>query len=178
LPCDVQELVRGAVCLALYPFSTSFPVERVERDAGDRLLAQLENVPTIEDLEARIAVGDPPSELVALFKLRRVLVLHKGTNRNVEDVAVARINSVTDAKRAREKWWRRMQDGTHLTQLLIGSEAWHGTNGREAYVDATHIALIPKTTMLRRTGLLNDDEMRAVSARLMNVLEIDPTATI
>lgn len=145
------------------------------RDAGDQLLAQLESFETIEELEAQIAVGALPSELVAKFKLRRVLVLHDGTASAIEDVAVARINSVTPEKQAREKWYRRMQAGSHRTQLLIGNEQRHGTNEQEAYVDVGHVALIPKTTVLRRTGALDDEEMREVSARLVAALEIDTT---
>lgn len=100
-------------------------------------------------------------------------MLHDGTKPNIQDVAVARINSVTDAKRERERWYRRLVGGTHPTQFLIGAEQRHGTNGREAYVDATNVAMIPKSTVLRRTGVLSDEELRAVSARLVTVLEID-----
>lgn len=160
--------------MALYPFTTSFPLERVVRDAEDELLAQLERFDTIEELQAEIKAGDQPSELVARFKLRRVLVLHDGTRRSIQDVAVARVTSITAERRAaHEKWYRRLDAGTHATQLLIGRDARHGTNEREAYVDALGIALIPKATILRRTGTLDLDEMREVSDRLVTALEID-----
>jgi hypothetical protein len=174
LPCDPSELERGAVCLALYPFSTSFPLERIARDAADELLAQLERFETIEELESIIKAGDAPSELVARFKLRRVVVLHDGTQSGIADVAVARVVSVRDERQqTHPKWYSRLQNGAHPTQLLIGQEERHGTSGREAYVDGLYIALIPKATILRRVGKLDEDEMSELSKRLVTAFEID-----
>jgi hypothetical protein len=173
LPCDVSDLERGAVCLALYPYTTSFPLEKVVRAAEGELLTQIERISAIEDLESTIAPGDAPSEIVARFKLRRVLVLHDGTRAGIQDVAVARVNSVTPEKQARERWWARVSNGTHPLHLLIGAEARHGTNGKPAYVDATSIGFIPKSTVLRRVGMLDASEMGDVSRRIITALELD-----
>ena len=149
-------------------------MERVARDAETELLAQLERFATVDELEAQIRAGDPPPELVTTFKLRRVLVLQDGTKSSIQDVAVARINSITSEKATvRERWYQRLQAGTHPTQLLIGQESRHGLAGREGYVDTTSVRFIPKGTIVRRTGTLDLDEMREVSARLVRSLEID-----
>jgi hypothetical protein len=161
------------LCLALYPFTTSFPAEHVVRDAENALLAQIETVDDIDALQASISAGGPPSELVARFKLRRVLVLHDGTNAGIQDLAVARVNSITPEKQAKERWYRRVSEGTHATALLIGHDERHGSNGREQYVDLTSIAVVPKNTILRRVGALNADEMKAVATRIKNALELD-----
>jgi hypothetical protein len=44
--------------LALYAYTTSFPVDVVLRDAEDDLLTQLESVSSIDELEARIKPKD------------------------------------------------------------------------------------------------------------------------
>jgi hypothetical protein len=149
-------------------------MERVVRDAEDELLAGLEKYDSIDEIEAVIKAGDPPPEIVVTFKLRRVLVLHDGTNRSIQDVAVARVNSIDETRRDRHpKWYRRLEDGVHPMQYLIGGDERHGTNGVEAYVDATSVASIRKATILRRAGQLNEDEMRAISGRVITALEID-----
>lgn len=150
----------------------------VVRDAEKLLLAQIESYASIDELETEIKAGSAPTELVAKFKLRRVLVLHDGTQPGFQDVAVARITSVTPEKQARERWYRRLREGSHNSALLIGSESRHGTFGHEAYVDATSVAWIPKQSVLKRLGHLDEGEMREVSRRLVKVLEIDPDALV
>jgi hypothetical protein len=103
-----------------------------------------------------------------------VVVLHDGTEPSIQDVAVARVGSIAEDRKAKHpRWYKRLQEGTHPTQLLIGSEPRHGTNGREAVVDGLHLALIPKATILRRTGILDDEEMRELSSRVITAFELD-----
>lgn len=174
MTCDVSQLERGAICLALYPYTLGFPVEKVLREAEDQLLAKLRDVPAIEQLEATIRAKDPPAELLARFKLRRVLILQDGRASNIQDVVVARINSVTEEKRrSRKGWYSRLEEGTHKTAFLIGRDERHGSAGIEEYVDCTSVMSIQKNTVLRRVGLLDRMEMRAVSERLINALQIE-----
>lgn len=172
MSCPVADLTRGAVCLALYPYTSGFPLERLVRDAGDELKAQLETANSIEDIQAAVKPGDAP-EIVVTAKLRRVLLLQTGTSAARQDIAVARINSISDKKRAQTNWYLKLQNGIHVSNLLIGGEERHGTAGVEAYVDGLSISTIRKATILKRVGQLDDEEMRHVSERLIRTLELD-----
>jgi hypothetical protein len=173
LPCDVSQLERGAICLALYPYTLGFPAEQVVREAEDELLASLHDVHDIDQLEATIRPKDPPAELLARFRLRRVLILHDGTKTTIQDVAVARINSVTAEKKSRARWYSRLASDNHPTAFLIGMTESHGSNRVEGYVDCTSVMVIRKNTVLRRVGTLDSTEMIQVSRRLVTALEID-----
>jgi len=173
LPASLEELERGAVCLALYPFTFGFPLDVAARDAEDELLATFERVADIDEIEKTLAAGDVP-ETVTKVKLRRVLLLQGGTSANRREVMVARVTSVKDEQKTSKKgWYSRLSAGTHAAHLLIGGEQRHGTNLREAYVSLLNVAPISKTAILRRTGLLNEAEMREVSDRLITALEVD-----
>lgn len=142
------------------------------------LLAQLERAADVEAVASAIRPGEPPPEIVVQVKLRRVLLLQDGTHAGIHDVGVARINSVTERKRERERWYERITGGVHPTQLLIGHEEHHGTRGVEAYVDLMSISTINKGTILRREGQLTEDEMREVSDRVITALELDVSAYV
>lgn len=173
MSCDFSLLERGAVCLALYPYTTGFPLDRVTRDVEDDLVAQLERHDSIESIATQIEPGSKPPEVVATMKLRRVLLLQTGTSPSLQDVLVARIDSVSDKKRGRANWYAKLKSNIHTAHYLLGSEEAHGTNGKEAYVDAMNVTRIKKATILRRTGLLTDEEMRDVTERLVRTLELD-----
>ncbi len=175
MSCPIAELERGAVCVALYPYTTGPPLERVIRDAEDELRAQLERATTIEEVAARLNAGDTP-EIVVTAKLRRILLLQSGTNAGREDITVARVNSINEKKRAQKNWYLKLQSGIHVTHFMIGGEERHGTNGVEAYVDCLNISTIRKATILKRVGFLNDDEMRQITERLVRTLELDLSA--
>jgi hypothetical protein len=175
LPCNISDLSRGAVCLALYPFVLSFPVERVAREAEDRLLAHLKRFDTIDDLQIEIPAGDPGQELVASFKLRPILVLHDGTDAGIPDVAVAKVTSIkADRVENHPKWYKRVQEGRHDTQYMLERGALTlADSDLGSYVDAKSVAVVRKTTILRRVGKLDRDQMVEVSNRLIKALEID-----
>jgi hypothetical protein len=173
VPCDVSLLERGAVCLALYPYTTGFPLERVLREVEGDVLARLERHESIDSIVATIAPEGQPPEVVVTMKLRRVLLLQEGTERSRHDVLVARVDSLTEQKRAKENWYKKLASGIHPAHYLIGARQEHGTGGKEAYVDALNVSPIRKAAILRRTGKLEEDEMRAVSERLMRTLELD-----
>ncbi len=173
----LRQIVRGAVCLAFYPFTQGFPLERIVRLEGE-LLAQLDRHESIESVAAGIRPSDPPTEIVAQVKLRRVLVLQSGSDPARQDVMVARINSITDKHRARPGWYGRLERGEHPIFLRIGHEERHGTNGQEAYVNLLSIAPVRKETLLRRTGYLDREEMRMVSERVVTALELDISSLI
>lgn len=140
-------------------------------------MANLRDVQDIEQLEATIRPKDPPAELLGRFKLRRVLILHDGTNASIQDVAVARINSVTPEKKSRARWYSKLDSGSHPTAFLIGRDEAHGSNHVEGYVDCTSVMVIQKNTVLRRVGVLDATEMAEVSQRLITSLEIDVPST-
>lgn len=172
MPAPLEHLERGAVCLALYPFTVGFPLEAVRRESEDELLAQLERYDDIEQIERTIRPGDTP-EVVVTLKLRRVLILQNGTDSRLQDVLAARITSVSDTMRQRTGFHGRLTAGRHPTALLLGHERRHGTGGREAYVNLLNVSPIAKNAILRRVGTLDADELRAVTDRLVTTLELD-----
>jgi mRNA-degrading endonuclease toxin of MazEF toxin-antitoxin module len=167
-------LERGAVCVALYPFTFGFPLESVVRSAEDDLSAGLERFEDIDQIEKTIAAGAGSApEVVTKLKLRRVLLLQTGTDPRQHDILVARITSITETMRARLRFYGRLSAGQHPTSLLIGSQTRHGTGGREAFVNLINISPVGKNAILRRVGFLSEDEMRAVADRLITSLELD-----
>lgn len=167
-PAEVLE--RGAVCLALYPFALGFPLQEVVDATGEELLARVEQHPDIDSIEKTIEAGAAP-KVVTQVKLRRVLLLQTGTNPNRQDIMVARISHVSPALRDRAKWYERLRTGRHPTAYLLD----HRRQGvsQEAYLNVLTVTSISKSAILRRTGSLNEAEMREISERLVTALEID-----
>jgi hypothetical protein len=155
----------------MYPFTPGMPVERVIRLAADAA-AQLELHDDIESLAAGIVPSAPPTELVVQFKLRRVLLLQSANARRPQ-VTVARVSSITPARRARAGWYERLVQRRHPAHYLIGDQRRHGTAGMEAFVDLLSVAPIRTEMILRRTGYLTTAEMRDISDRLVKTLELD-----
>ena len=155
MPAPVEDLDRGTVCLALYPFTFGFPLETIQRDAEDELVAALERFDDIAQIEKTIASGSVP-EVVTKLKLRRVLLLQTGTDPRQHDVLVARITSVTETMRARRQFYERLAGGRHPTSLLLGAESRHGTSGREAFVNLINVSPVAKNAILRRVGFLTE----------------------
>jgi hypothetical protein len=122
---------------------------------------------------AQIAPGDKATEVVATIKLRRVLLLQNGMSPERQDIAVARINSITEKKKAKAVWYAKLQSGIHPAHRIIGDPPEHGTNGKEAYVDLLSVTTIRESAILRRAGCLSEDEMRDISERLLRTLELD-----
>jgi mRNA-degrading endonuclease toxin of MazEF toxin-antitoxin module len=172
MPAPLEDLERGAVCLALFPFTFGFPLDRVQRDAEDELLAAVERYDDIEQIEQTISAGDEP-DVIPKLKLRRVLVLQTGTDGRLQDVMVARVTSVKDSMRAKRGFYGRLVAGRHPTAVLLGHRREHGTRSREAYVNLINVAPIAKNAILRRVGRLDDEEMRQVTDRLLTSLELD-----
>jgi mRNA-degrading endonuclease toxin of MazEF toxin-antitoxin module len=172
MPTRLEDLERGAVCLALYPFTFGFPLDRVQRDAEDELLAAVERYEDIEHIEKTITAGDEP-EVITKLKLRRVLLLQTGTEGRLQEVMVARVTSVKDSMRAKRGFYGRLVAGRHPTALLLGHREEHGTQTQEAYVNLINVAPIAKNAILRRVGRLDDEEMREVTDRLLTSLELD-----
>jgi mRNA-degrading endonuclease toxin of MazEF toxin-antitoxin module len=172
MPAPLESLDRGAVCLALYPFTFGFPLETIQRAAEDELVGALERFEDIDQIEKTITAGSVP-EVVTKLKLRRVLLLQTGTDPRQHDVLVARITSVTEQMRARRQFYERLAAGRHPTSLLLGAESRHGTGGREAFVNLINVSPVAKNAMLRRVGFLTEDEMRDVTDRLIISLELD-----
>jgi mRNA-degrading endonuclease toxin of MazEF toxin-antitoxin module len=172
VPAPLEDLERGAVCLALYPFTFGFPLDAVQRSAEDELIAALERYVEIEEIEKTLAPGSAP-EVAVKLKLRRVLLLQTGTDPRQHDVVVARITSLTDTMRSRRQFYARLTAGQHPTSLLLGSADHHGTGGKEAFVNLINVSPVAKNAILRRVGFLTQEEMREVADRLITSLELD-----
>ena len=168
------EMERGAVCLALFPFTQGFPLEVVIKAVESDLLAQLDEHESVDAASQVIEPGDPRPEVVSQVKLRRVLLLQDGTDSRAEDIIVASIRSIDERRKAqRRQWYARLTAGQHPAQLLLGAERRHGTGGQEAFVNLLDLRPIRKAALLRRTGRLNESEMRDVSERIVRTLELD-----
>ncbi|HEY7693122.1 MAG TPA: type II toxin-antitoxin system PemK/MazF family toxin [Gaiellaceae bacterium] len=161
---------RGAICLALYPFTPGLPLDLVLREAeakGD-LNAKIESYDSIEAV-ARIT----RRELVVEFKLRPVLLLQGGTSERRPDMLVATINSITDEHRSgRENWVKKLENNIHPIMVMVGHEVHHGLK-RVSYTNLSTVQPVNKQAILRKLGQLTDDEMAEVSERLIRALEID-----
>lgn len=164
-------LPRGSVCLALYPFVPGLPLRQV-RERLDAAGPEVARHDDLTSVTAAISPGGPPADLVVQFKLRRVLLLQTVRGRRA-DVVVARINSITPARRAREGWYRRLEEGRHPAHYLIGRLRRHGSAGKEAFVDLMNVTTLRTDVIVRRTGYLTAGEMRDVSERLVRTLELD-----
>lgn len=172
MSAPLDDLQRGAICLALYPFTPAVPLEVVLREAGD-LTAKLESYDSIEAV-ARIE----RRELVVEFKIRPVLLLQTGTSEHRPDVLVARINSITEQHRQQRKnWVLKLESGIHPLMLRVGHEEHHGIKA-ESYVNLLSVQPVSKAAVLKRLGHLEDDEMVDVSERLIRSLEIDVSAYV
>ena len=159
------------MCLALYPFVPGLPLRQV-RERADAAGVEVERHDDLVSATAAILPGAPPAHFAVQFKLRRVLLLQTVRGRRA-DVVVARINSITPARRAREGWYRRLAENRHPSHYLIGRLRRHGSAGKEAFVDLLNVATIRTDVIVRRTGYLTAAEMRDVSERLVRTLELD-----
>ena len=172
MSAPLADLQRGAICLALYPFTPAVPLELVLREAGD-LTARLESYESIEAV-ARIK----RRELVLEFKIRPVMLLQTGTSEQRPDVLVARINSITEQHRQqRRNWVLKLESGIHPLMLRVGHEEHHGLKAA-SYVNLLSVQPVNKAAILKRLGYLSDNEMVDVSERLIRALEIDVSAYV
>jgi mRNA-degrading endonuclease toxin of MazEF toxin-antitoxin module len=172
LSAPLEDLQRGSLCLALYPFTPELPLEVVLREAGD-INAKLESYDSIEAV-ARIE----RRELVVEFKIRPVLLLQTGTSNQLADVLVSRVNSITEQQRQqRQNWVRKLESGIHPVMLRVGHQEHHGLKA-ESYVNLLSVQQVNKAAILRRLGHLTDEEMVEVSERLVRTLEIDVSAYV
>jgi mRNA-degrading endonuclease toxin of MazEF toxin-antitoxin module len=168
-------LQRGAICIALYPFTPAVPLEVVLRraEAEGGLNAKLEAYDSIEALTAI-----EQNEVVVQFKLRPVLLLQSGTAEQRPDVIVTRINSITEEHREkRGNWVKKLENDIHPLMVRVGHEPHHGLR-KESYVNLMSIQPVNKGAILRRVGYLTEDEMRSMSERLIRALEIDVSAYV
>jgi hypothetical protein len=104
-----------------------------------------------------------------------VLFLHDATDFSMADVVVAKLASIKPERiENHPAWYRRLREGCHPTQHLLqpGSLTLADTQ-RGSYVDARSVAVIRKSTILRRIGKLDSEQMTEVSERLITAWEID-----
>jgi mRNA-degrading endonuclease toxin of MazEF toxin-antitoxin module len=171
----LAELERGAICIALYPFTPSIPLDLVlrEADADGELNVKLESYDSIEAV-AKIK----RNELVVQFKIRPVLLIQTGTSPQRPDVLAARINSITDEHRQqRINWVKKLENDIHPIMVRVGHESHHGLKG-DSYINLLSVQPINKAAILKRLGRLTDDEMLGISERLIRSLEIDVSAYV
>lgn len=172
MPAPLDELERGVICIALYPFSPDFPIELVVRETEDALTAELDRTEDIETVARRVEHGSS-KKIVVEVKLRPVLLLQSGTDPRRLDVLAARISSITDTHRERRAAWvRKLESHAHPVHYAVGAEEHHGLR-HSSYVNLLDVAPLRKATILRRLGTLTEEEMADVSERLIRSLELD-----
>lgn len=172
MAADRSQLERGTICLAIYPFTQGFPLTVVVSQVEDQIRENLETFKDIESFQAIVERGDIP-EVVTKVKLRRVLLLQTATNERMSDVVVAKISSIKDSHRERKSFYGKLCSGTHPTMIRVGDKREHGLNESEGYINLTSVSTIATNSIHRCVGFLDDEEMRAVSRRLVSSLEID-----
>ena len=175
MSAPLADLQRGAICLALYPFTPGIPLDVVlrEADADGSLNAKIESYDSIEAV-ARIE----RRELAIEFKIRPVLILQTGTSEQRPDLLVARINSITDDHRAkRGNWVLKLENNIHPLMVHVGHESHHGLK-IDSYVNLLSVQPVNKKAILRKVGQLSENEMANVSERLILSLEIDVSAYV
>ena len=135
--------------------------------AAEAGLAQHE---TIEEFEKTIEPQDVP-EVVARLKLRRVLLLQDVSRSRRQDVIVAPVTSVKDVQRERANWYERLLVN-QVPYLYRLTEARQGVNV-ESVVNLMQLSTISRATLLRWAGVLAEAEMRSISEKLIDTLELD-----
>jgi len=169
LPVALEDLTRGAVCIGLYPFSLGFPLHQVVRESAEEIDASLEEHVSIE-FEKTVQPEDVP-EVVVRLKLRRVLLLQDATHGGRRDVIVAPITSLKPHQRERTSWYERLLRG-QIPYLYRLTEQQQGVTA-EAAVNLANVTTVSRDTLLRWTGQLSEQEMRTISEKLIDTLELD-----
>jgi mRNA-degrading endonuclease toxin of MazEF toxin-antitoxin module len=170
LPVHREDLERGTVCIGLYPYSLGFPLQEVIRKSVDAAEASLEEHSSIEEFEQTIEPSDVP-EVAVQLKLRRILLLQDGRHAGRPSIVVAQISSLKDKQRAREAWYRRLVENK-IPYLYRLTEQHQGVT-TESVVNLTNLSTVNRDTLLRWTGKLSEAEMRVISEKLIDTLELD-----
>lgn len=170
MPVALEDLTRGAVCIGLYPFSLGFPLHQVVRESAEEIEATLEEHASIDEFEKTVQAEDVP-EVAVRLKMRRVLLLQDATHGGRRDVIVAPITSVKQRQREREGWYERLLRD-QVPYLYRLTEQQQGVTAESA-VNLAQITAVNRDTLLRWTGQLSEDEMRKISEKLIDTLELD-----
>jgi len=162
VPLRTEELRRGRIVLALFPFAASFPA----RLAGGRAVSSIEEYVALR--------GGTATSLLAEARLRPVLLLHDQTRGPYDDVVCVRINSVKTAMRASGSWAQITQ---HEHPFFFHLPLEHGRYGlgEESVIALPAIGAIHRSAIAgrRAIGALSTHEMRVVSERLVRLLSLD-----
>lgn len=162
MPADPRELRRGRICLAVFPFAPSFPLQL--RDGT--------TLATVEDWAHRFR--GRPADAVGEARLRPVLLLHDRTRPEHGDVLCLRINSVKPELRADTPLWRRIERGEHPFFVLLPKSVARYRLVADSLIAVGSLGAVHRTAILAPTGgELSPAEMQAISERLARLIELD-----
>lgn len=162
MPIDPRQLRRGRICLAVFPFAPTFPVELA--DGGD--------VRAVEEW-ARLHRGRSV-RVVSEARLRPVLLLHDRTRPEHGDVVCLRINTVKPALRRDEDTWKRIAAGDHPSFVYLPGGVDRYRLREDSVIAVSSIGSVARNAILVATGgELDPGEMQAVSERLAALIELD-----
>jgi mRNA-degrading endonuclease toxin of MazEF toxin-antitoxin module len=162
MPLPAEELRRGRIVLALFPFAARFPL----RLPDGRELRSVE--------EYGRASGGRPTDVLAEGRIRPVLLLHDRTRGEHGDVVCLRISSVKEHVRASPSWPRISRQDHPLFFHLPRGGARHGLR-EDSVVVLSSIGALHKSAIAGRrpVGELDRGEMQLVSERLAGLLSLD-----
>src|SRR5215211_346955 len=162
MPIHPRELRRGRICLAVFPFAPSFPLQL--RDGT--------SLASVEDWAHRFR--GRPAEAVAEARLRPVLVLHDRTRPDHGDVLCLRINSVKPELRRDTQTWRRIERGEHPLFMLLPRSVPRYRLVADSLIAVGSLGALNRSAIPAPTGgELSPAEMQALSERLARVIELD-----
>jgi hypothetical protein len=162
MPVHPRDLRRGRICLAVFPFAPSFPLQL--RDGS--------TVASVDDW-ARAFRGRP-AKLVAEARLRPVLLLHDRTRPEHGDVLCLRIGSVKPRLKRDTQAWRRIELGAHPFFMLLPSSVPRYRLIEDSLIAVGSLGAVHRSAILAPTGgELNPREMQSVAEKLARLIELD-----
>lgn len=161
MPLPDEELRRGRIVFALFPFAAQFPAQLAQR-----------KVRTVEEWAA--SHRGRSTSLSVGARLRPVLLLHDRTRGEYGDVVCLRISSVKDPMRARPSFPRIERNEHPLFFHMLSSVRRYGLV-EESVVALSSIGAVHKSAILgpRYVGELTRREMQLISERLSRIFSLD-----
>lgn len=162
MPIRPDELRRGRICLAVFPFAPAFPL----------VLADGTRISSV-DSWARTHKGQPV-QVVAEARLRPILLLHDRTRAEHEDVVCLRINTVKRTQRSAGRTWQRIERHEHPFFFHLPTRVKRYHLREESVIAITSIGAVHRSAILAATGgELSRLEMERIGERLVGALDID-----
>ncbi len=167
MPLRSEELRRGRIVYAIYPFVPEFPLQIV----GGSPISSVEQFASKN--------RGRPAEIISEGRLRPVLLLHDGTRGEHHDVLCLRINTIKPSHRRSETTWEQIERGDHPFFFRLPPDRGYGLR-QESIIALSSVNSIHKTAILgpRHVGEVGSTEMKVISERLSYVLSLDLSSAI